>query len=425
MESWVDCPEEPGLDLPILYDVLRPYPAPGSKSSKWYDKLSIRGYTQFRFDRTLTEEAGSATPNLFGDRGINGDAENLLIRRLRLVFFGDISDYMSIYIQPDFASTPQGSTALTSFGQMRDAYADVYLDTDRVNRLRVGLSKVPYGWENMQSSQNRIPLDRTDPINTSVAPNERDLGVFYYWTPEEKQELFKALVDGGLKGSGNYGVFGAGFYNGQGGSIFESNLNLHSVVRFTWPVQLEWSNGQVVEAGVQALHGNYVVSGSPIRPLGAGAAVTPVGTGGTTGMTDQRIAGTFVFFPQPFGMQIEWQAGEGPGLNDAQTEVVVRHLYGGYALFSYRIETGERGIFTPYTRYQRYRGGYRNIANAPYGDQEQCDIGVEWQIRKEMELCVEYSLVDTPNFRAINADGAVSYENFEGSILRAQFQVNY
>jgi hypothetical protein len=232
---------------------------------------------------------------------------------LRLIFFGDMNDHLSIYIQPDFASTPQGSVSLTSFGQLRDAYADVYVDTDRVNRFRIGLSKVPYGWENMQSSQNRIPLDRTDAINSGVAPNERDLGIFYYWTPPDKQLLLKTLVDGGLKGSGNYGVLGIGVYNGQGGSIFEANQDVHSVIRFTWPVQLDWDNGQVVEAAVQAYHGNYVVSGSSIRALGAGPAIVPLGTGGNKGIVDQRIAGTFVLYPQPIGVQIEWQVGQGAG----------------------------------------------------------------------------------------------------------------
>jgi hypothetical protein len=416
---------DPHLNLPILYDVLHPFPEPGAKPTKWYDRMSIRGYTQIRFDRTLETDPGSATPNLFGDRGINGSAENFTIRRLRLIFFGDMSDYMSFYIQPDFGSTPQGSAAATAFGQLRDAYADVYLEKDRVNRFRIGLSKVPYGWENMQSSQNRIPLDRTDALNTAVAPNERDLGVFYYWTPEDKQKLFKALVDGGLKGSGNYGIFGLGAYNGQGGSVFEANLNLHTVARVTWPMQLDWANGQVIEGSVQGYRGYYVVTGAAISPLGVGPAVVPEGTGGRTGILEQRVAGTFVFYPQPFGFQAEWQVGEGPGLNNEQTAVVDRSLYGGYVMAMYRQQTDGYGIFTPYCRYQQYKGGYRNIANAPYGNQRQLDLGLEWQIRKEMELVFEYSLVNVPNFTAQSAAGAVSYRDFEGTTFRVQFQMNY
>jgi phosphate-selective porin len=32
-------------------------------------------------------------------------------------------------------------------------------------RLRVGQSKVPFGFENLQSSQNRLTLDRNDALN--------------------------------------------------------------------------------------------------------------------------------------------------------------------------------------------------------------------------------------------------------------------
>ncbi len=407
------------FDLQSLYDSLS-VPQEGAK--KWYEKLSLKGYTQIRFGRTL--ETDNGTPNLFGDRTINGTSENFLIRRARVVMSGDVSDHLFLYLQPDFASTPQGSTTSTFFTQLRDVYADVYVDTTKVHRFRVGLSKIPYGWENCQSSQNRIPLDRTDAMNTAVAPNERDLGVIYYWTPVEYQKLLSTLVNGGMKGSNNFGIFAFGAYDGQGGSVPEANLNLHMVSRFTLPVQL--SNGQIVEGSIQGYTGDYVVTGSAIRPLGKGAAgVTPTGTGGNKGLLDQRVAATFVWFPQPFGLQAEWQTGTGPALNDAQTAVEVRSLHGGYVMGMYRHETTMCGIFTPYVRYQQFTGGYRNIANAPFGHQRQTDFGVEWQIRKEMEVVLEYSLVNTPNFTAQNTTGAVSYGDFEGSTLRMQFQINY
>ncbi len=406
-------------DLQSLYDSLS-VPQEGEK--KWYEKLAIRGYTQVRFGRTLNTEEG--TPNLFGDRTINGNAENFLIRRARLILSGDVSEHLSLYFQPDFASTPQGGTNAIYFAQLRDLYADVHLDATRIHRLRVGLSKVPYGFENLQSSQNRVPLDRTDAMNSAVAPNERDIGVFYYWTPEEYQKLFATLVRGGLKGSGNYGVFGFGVYDGQGGSVSEANLNLHMVTRLTLPMQL--GNGQIIEASIQGYRGDYVVAGSAIRPLGVGTAgVIPRNTGGTRGIAEERIAGTVVWYPQPFGFQAEWQTGRGPGLNDAQTAVGVRHLNGGYLMGMYRHETCRHGIFTPYCRYQQYTGGYRSVANAPFGHQRQTDFGLEWQISKQLELVAEYSIVNTPNFAALNTTGAVSYRDFEGSALRMQLQFNY
>lgn len=407
-------------DLQSLYDSLS-QPNLDGTSKKWYEKLSIRGYTQFRFARTLEQDLLGAEPNLFGDRSVNGNAENFSIRRARLILAGDVSDYLFIYIQPDFASTPQGSTTSTFFTQLRDLYADVHLDKEKVHRLRVGLSKVPYAFENLQSSQNRVPLDRTDAMNTAVAPNERDLGVIYYWTPVEQQKLFKTLVDAGVKGSGNYGIFGFGVYDGQGGAVPEANLNLHTVARLTYPVQLE--SGQVVEASIQGYTGEYFVTGAAIRPLGVGNAVVPVGTGRTRSIIDQRVAGSFVYFPQPFGLQAEWQVGRGPGLTDSQTEVTRRHLYGGYVMGMYRHDTECYGVITPFCRYQTYTGGYRNIANAPHGNQRQVDLGFEWQIRKEMELVLEYNIVNVPNFSASSTGR--SYRDFEGSIVRLQFQVNY
>lgn len=410
------------LETPIksLFDSIHD---PSKKGKHWYEKLSLRGYTQFRFARTLDQDLQGAAPFLFGDRSINGNAENFSIRRSRFILFGDVTEHLGVYFQPDFASTPQGSTNSTFFGQFRDAYGDVYIDKEKVHRFRVGLSKVPFGFENMQSSQNRGPLDRTDALNTGVSPNERDLGVFYYWTPEEKQKLLKDLVDGGLKGSGNYGIVGFGVYNGQGGSQFEQNLNLHVVGRVTWPWQLP--SGQVVETSVQGYMGDEVVSGSAIRPRGVGAAATPRGTGGTRGHRDQRVAGTFVWYPQPFGFQAEWNVGEGPGLNDAQTSVGVRSLHGGYLMAMYRWDTMDHGIVMPFVRWQYYKGGYRSLANAPYGTHDEWNIGIEWQIRKEMELVVEYDLVNGPNLNAINQSRAVSYRNFDGGLLRVQFQLNY
>ena len=175
---------------------------------------------------------------------------------VRVILFGDVSDYLYLYIQPDFAASPDGVISNFHFTQLRDWYGDVYLDDSKVNRLRIGQSKVPYGWENLQSSQNRLSLDRNDAFN-SATKNERDLGIFYYWTPEWAQETFKYIMDEGLKGSGNYGVFGFGAYNGQGGSLREFNDELHLVTRFTLPYTME--NGQIIEAGIQAYTGRYVV----------------------------------------------------------------------------------------------------------------------------------------------------------------------
>ncbi len=391
---------------------------------KWYEKLSLRGYAQVRYNDVTHLEPGSAPPQHVGDRSV-GDNQGFLIRRARLAISGDVSDHMAVLVQADFANTPPGSTDATYFAVIRDWWADCYIDTTKVHRIRVGQQKLPYGWENMQSSSNRIPLDRSDAINSSVR-NERDLGVFYYWTPEYAQEFFQNALDWGLKGSGNYGVFGCGFYNGQGGSLLEQNDNLHFGARLTLPFTFE--NNQLMELSVQGYTGMFTVLSSPISPLGIGPAVRPLGTletGNQAGLLDKRVCGTFVWYPQPFGIQAEWNVGEGPALNDTQTQVVVRSLHGGYVMCMYKYDSPCHGTFFPFARYATYRGGYKEERNAPYASIDEYDFGVEWQINKQMELVGMYVFTDRTNTVAMSAANDLSYGQFQGQIARFQFQFNY
>ncbi len=395
------------------------------KPKKWYEKINFRGYTQIRANETIWHRPGTAAPSHVSDRAV-GEAQNFSIRRARVILSGDVGDHLFLYLQPDFAVTPSGSGDQTFFAQLRDLYGDIYLDREKVHRFRVGLSKVPFGWENMQSSSNRLSFDRTDGLNSAVARNERDLGVFYYWTPVEKQRLLKDLVDQGLKGSGNYGIVGLGAYNGQGGSFQEQNENVHVVGRVTWPWELP--NGQIVELSTQAYTGRFVVLSSPIRALGQGPSIRPANTlerGNRKGIRDERVGWTAVLYPQPIGFQAEWNVGRGPSLNAAQTAVGERSLHGGYLLGMYKHDTCRWGSVIPYLRWSYYKGGYRGERNAPYLSSNEWDFGVEWQIRPEVELTVQYTRTDRTNLVAIDSPGAVPYRQFEGGLLRFQVQLNY
>ena len=127
-----------------------------------------------------------------------------------------------------------------NFAQLRDAYADIAFTKDHEYRIRPGQSKVPFGWENLQSSQNRLALDRNDALNSAV-PSERDLGIFAYYTPVSVQKLWKDLTKKGLKTSGDYGVLGFGIYNGQGiVNKAELNDNLYVVAHSTYPLDLKF-----------------------------------------------------------------------------------------------------------------------------------------------------------------------------------------
>lgn len=399
-------------------------PSTAAKEKKWYDKLSIRGYTQIRMNETVQEDSRKAPAQSPNDGSV-GDSRNVLIRRARIIISGDVSEYMAVYIQTDLAANVPGSPDSNQFTQLRDLYADLYFDKTKIHRVRVGQSKIPFGWENLQSSSNRIPLDRDDGINTA-ARNERDLGLFYYYTPLQAQELYKVAIDKNLKGSGNYGVFGIGFYNGQGGSFLEQNNNVHTIARLNYPFLV--GDKQIVELGVQAYTGKYTVLSSTLRANGRGASIRPANTletGDRAGTRDERIGWSAILLPQPFGFQAEWNVGRGPALNNAQTAVEETSLQGGYVMALYKYDTEHSGTFFPFIRYQYYRGGFKAERNAPYGRVNETEIGLEWQPRKEYEFTVVYTNTDRTNTSTADRVGFTNYRQFDGDLLRMQLQINY
>ena len=205
-----------------------------SDEKKWYDRIKIGGYTQFRQGAGLSGDfAGLASP---GDKAIEKDT-NFFIRRARLVFQGDVSDHLKLYMQTEFAGGTVG---------VRDMYGDIYFDKKKEFRIRPGLSKIPNSFELLQSSRDRLALERADALSSGVR-NERDTGIFFYWTPEHIQKRFSYLRSN-LKGSGDYGVIGFGAYTGQGINQRDKNDNVHVAARVTYPFQ--FSNGQIFETGV-------------------------------------------------------------------------------------------------------------------------------------------------------------------------------
>lgn len=385
-------------------------PGTAKASSKaWYEKLAIRGYVQLRYN----QEAGGDAKDLKspGDRYV-GREQGFGIRRARVVISGDVTDRMSIYIQPDFASTPSGSST-GNFAQLRDAYADLWLDKDKTFRIRAGQSKIPYGWEDLQSSQNRLALDRADALNSGVR-DERDLGVFLYWSSKVAKERFAYLQKSGLKGSGDYGVLGVGVYNGQGANRPDRNDQLHSVIHFSYP--FKFANGQYLEVGADAYSGRYKVSTAAASINGQ--TFTPSVDAPIAGSTDRRVAAHVVYYPQPFGFQAEWTVGKGPELDVARRIVRTQSLRGGYAQVMYKFD-GEYGSLMPYAKWQTYRGAAKFDTNAPRMKVDETEVGVEWQPSSAVELAVAYA-----NMRRTDVSAA-PYPRIDGKLLRVQLQVNY
>jgi hypothetical protein len=393
----------------------------------WTTGVNIRGYVQ---NRHTTMMGGDEGVNLWSDRSVGDDqslgggAQNFFIRRARVIIYGDVGERLSYYIQPDFASSA-GTTG--NIAQLRDAYGDIYITKDRVHRVRVGQSKVPFGWENLQSSSNRLALDRVDALNSAVR-DERDMGAFYYYTPEEVSKIFEEINKAGLKHSGNYGMVGFGLYNGQGANRAEANDNHHWVARVTYPWKTE--SGQFYEAGIQAYHGQYKVStASYRRQVGAGfvSASPTVAPEFDRGYTDERVGISFIKYPQPWGLQTEWNWGTTPALDMASNSIKETNLTGGYVQGMYMTKN-DWGTWIPFVRWQYFDGANKAETNAPANKVNDWEFGTEWQIAKEVELTLVYHRMKRNNL--VTGAGSstlvpTDYQQFQASALRVQLQYNF
>ncbi|WKW47590.1 porin [Myroides sp. JBRI-B21084] len=372
------------------------------KNKEWFNSISVRGYVQVRYNRLLETNPDLGCEQCDKSWGDNG---GFFLRRARVVFSGQVYKNVYFYLQPDFA-TSASSTSL-HFGQIRDAYFDIGFDSKNEYRLRVGQSKIPYGFENLQSSSNRLPLDRNDGINSAFA-NERDLGAFFMWAPERIRKVYSSVVKNNYKGSGDYGVFAFGAFNGQTANKPELNNNLHVVARVSYPFEI---GDQLIEPGIQAYSGRWAMPSSSVN---SGVTTTHDGN-----YTDQRAAASVIVYPKPFGFQAEYNIGKGPEFNKETNTIETKSLEGGYAMMSYRIQHNDQYIF-PFARYQYYNGGKKHETDARSYKVNDVELGVEWQINKHLEVVAMYTISDR------------KYEDFKlrdnhqkGNLLRLQAQVNF
>ena len=384
-----------------------------TKSDKeaWYNKISIRGYVQIRYnglfstnDKVSCEQCDKS----WGTTSIDPNAKSnngFFIRRSRIIFSGQVHPNVYFYIQPDFASSP--ASGVNHFAQLRDAYADISFDKNREFRVRIGQSKVPYGFENMQSSQNRLTLDRNDAIN-SAAANERDLGVFFYYAPLEIRERFAMLIKDGYKGSGDYGVFAFGAYNGQTANKSEANRNLHLVTRVTYPFII---GNQIIEPGLQAYTGKWAFTNE---------LSTGVTTADKLNTLDQRVGATFVLYPKPFGIQTEYNIGKGPRYDKVTNTVEVSDLEGGYVTFNYKLDMPNNKYLYPFAKFQYYDGGKKFEKDSRSYVVRDYEFGIEWQPFKAFELVAEWVISD----RTFE-DSVLKNNRQQGNLLRLQAQFNF
>lgn len=372
------------------------------KEKAWYESFTIRGYVQARYNRLL-----ETNPKLKCEQCDRswGENQSFFLRRIRIIWYGQIGKKVYYYIQPDFASS--ASSTQLHFSQIRDAYFDVGVDNKNEFRFRIGQSKIPFGFENMQSSQNRLPLDRADALNSAVS-NERDLGVFFYYAPDNIRKRYAHLVRSGLKGSGDYGVFALGTYNGQTANRPELNNNRHIVSRLTYPFQF---GRQIIEPGIQGYVGKFTI---PADQVTKGTKTVKDRT-----YNDNRLAATFVLYPQPFGILAEYNIGTGPQFNPQTDSIEQRNLKGGFVTFSYLKKIKQHTII-PFVRAQTYQGGKKHELDARSYNVRELEIGMEWQPNKNFELVAMYTISNR------RFEDFILQDNLQaGKLLRLQAQVNF
>src|SRR5690606_11465047 len=68
-------------------------------NAKWYNRFNIRGYAQVRYDRLFETNPNLGCEQCDKSWGNNG---GFFLRRIRIIFFGQIHPRVYFYIQPDF-----------------------------------------------------------------------------------------------------------------------------------------------------------------------------------------------------------------------------------------------------------------------------------------------------------------------------------
>jgi len=375
-------------------------------ADKWYERLKLKGYLQVRGESILHDTNGLFVEN---DPFAN-HTSSLGIRRGRVAYSGDVTSHLYLYAQMDFFGTVSATNGTNYVVQARDYYADISLDPAREHRFRMGLSKIPFGFATMQSSQNRLALERPEAIDTAVE-NQRDFGAYYMWAPYAIRERFKDLVKMGLRGSGDYGVVALGTYAGNGINRPDNNGEMHYLARLTYP--FEFSNGQFLELGVQGYWGRFLPTTAAIAGVG-----TPT-VANSHGVVDSRVAVSGILYPQPFGIETEWNWGRGPVLSKDMRTIAAGNLSGGYIQPAYRHVFANQKELIPFVRWQTYNGGRKFANNAPVDKVNEIGFGFRYIPYPELELTAMYMHGNRTN------TNVAPYSNTSYDYLGIQAQVNF
>ena len=363
----------------------------------WYTQVALRGYLQVRYNQVLSDDDELSCATC--DRSIP-QTGGFYLRRARIGFIANPNRRSNIFLQWELASD-QGTQQIV---QMRDAWGEIYFGEDNGFRLKAGQQVLPNGFETSQSSQMRLPFDRSDALSSGV-PGERDVGLLGSWTKPEARARWQDLLRDDQRSTGDFGVLSAVVYNGQNRNMPERNDSRHVMIRAAYPFAV---GGQVVELGATTYFGRYVLG-----------RVTDGVAYQARGYDDKRVSTHFVLYPRPIGVQAEWVWGTGPEYQPGSNSITQEDLTGGYVMASYRMG-GNGKWLTPYVRGQYYDGGYKSDLDARHYVTKEVEIGARWHPQRPAELLVGVAHMDR-----LFQDGANPDDHEVGWVLRTQLQLNY
>ncbi len=382
-------------------------------SPRWYERIRISGYIQNRY--ALLDNPMMDIP--LGDRVATTDPNTFYIRRIRMVFQGQISDRLAFYFQPAYEGNQQALSNL----EIVDAFGDFFITKDKEHWIRFGQHRTPNAFDTYRSSSNRQELDRHESIQ-SGAPGERDLGVAYYWSPKISRQRYAQLATY-HNGPGDYGDFGIMVWNGQGRNRAELNSDKHVGLRLAHPFELP--NGRLLEAGMFAYRGIFTVN----LPTTSVHSRCPVdlrqdGNANNCRVLDERLTWYVWTPPQPWGVLAEYTLGRGPQ-RDAQGFIRESALYGGYVQPYYTWRYSDVGQLTGYFRWGEYYGGIKSSQGVD-GRSKTINVGLVWEPDTHWRFVAEWmykeGLHSTLTQPGVALASTAPQSEFNANLFRIQAQ---
>lgn len=324
--------------------------APKPVKKQWFDTIKMGGYVQGRWQYYPDAE--------------DSESNEFLLRRARIKISANPTDDTYAEVEVDL-------------GESKVEARSIFLDWTFVNNndarawVRIGQSKVPFGFETPQSSSVRLPLERNW-LARWTFPGERDTGIVGFYTRNADKELFEAAKKSNY-GTGDYGNFALGIYNGQGANKSEENSKKTIVARVAKPFMLNlFDNETYAELGASYWNGDY----------------TQTGTTDTT--YDDEMLGLHAYLaPNPFGFQAEYYTGEAAS-EDAD---------GWYAMGIWRASEN----VTAFARYDTYEGGRKGKLGSIY-ELDRFGLGLAYELNAKSRITVQYDMESQDSPKEVDND---------------------